>query len=306
MNVTLKHIKAFITIAETGSFADASTLLHCSQPALSVTIKNLEQEVGGKLFSRTTRSLALTPEGEAFLPVAQRLMADWGHALDDLKKYFTLQVGKLSVAAIPSFACNQLPDVLMLFRDKYPGIHVSVDDVITEDVVELVRHDRVEVGITFDPGPINGLVFTPIHEDRFLALLPAKHELSHETQIKWEDLLENDLITLQKPSSVRNLIDSQLNDLGLNNQPSFEAHQLATIGRLVASGLGVSIVPSLCARQMEGLGAVCKPLVLPHIIRKIGIVTNQRSPGSVASRELIKLLKESQFDWGYVYSTKKR
>ena len=81
MNITLKQIRAFLAIAQLKSFAQACELLHISQPALSVSIKNLEQTVGGKLFARSTRTLALTPEGERFVPIARRLLADFDSAL---------------------------------------------------------------------------------------------------------------------------------------------------------------------------------------------------------------------------------
>lgn len=295
MNVTLKHLRAFVAISETGSFADASYLVHCSQPALSVAIKNLEAEVGGRLFSRTTRSLTLTPEGRAFLPIAQRLISDWNHALGNLQDQFSLKSGKLSIAAIPSFASDHLPEVLALFKQRFPDVNVSIDDVITEDVVDLVSNARVEIGITFDPGMIKGLDFFPLFEDSFVALLPKGHTLCQADKIPWDMLLENDFIALRNPSSVRALIDEQIHRLKLDVQPVFEAHQLTTIGRLVAQGLGVSIVPSLCARQMEALGAVCCPLTTPNTIRQIGILTRLRTPLSVASVQMIRILKN--FMW---------
>ena len=84
MNITIKQLQAFVAVAKSGSFAEACTLVHLSQPALSITIKNLEDAVGGKLLQRSTRSLALTPEGAEFYPVVQRLLADWDRSLEDV------------------------------------------------------------------------------------------------------------------------------------------------------------------------------------------------------------------------------
>ena len=85
MNASIRQLKAFVVVAQTRSFAQACGLLHLSQPALSIAIRNLEQAVGGTLFVRTTRSIALSPEGEAFLPLAQRLLRDWDSAFGDLR-----------------------------------------------------------------------------------------------------------------------------------------------------------------------------------------------------------------------------
>ena len=102
MNTSLRQLRAFVTLAGCKSFAEASELLHLSQPALSVSIKNMEQAVGGRLFSRSTRSMELSPEGREFLPTARRLLADWEQAFDDLSRTFSLQQGKVSVAVMPS------------------------------------------------------------------------------------------------------------------------------------------------------------------------------------------------------------
>ena len=99
-------------MARTQSFAEAAVLVHLSQPALSIAIRNLEEAVGGRLLARSTRRLSLTPEGEAFLPVAERLLEDWDSALRDLHNLFSMRRGKLTLAAMPSFSSNQLPQIV--------------------------------------------------------------------------------------------------------------------------------------------------------------------------------------------------
>ena len=83
MNVTIRQLQCFAAVAKSGSFAEACTVLHLSQPALSIAIRNLEEVVGGKLLARTTRAVALTPEGSEFYLVAQRLLADWERSLEE-------------------------------------------------------------------------------------------------------------------------------------------------------------------------------------------------------------------------------
>lgn len=110
--MTVKQIRAFLAVAHSLSFALACERLHLSQSALSLTIKALEEGLGGRLFTRNTRNVALTPEGEALLPLARRLIADWDNAEDELRQRFTLQRGRVTVAAMPSFAGNLLPPIL--------------------------------------------------------------------------------------------------------------------------------------------------------------------------------------------------
>lgn len=111
----------------------------CRSRRLSLTIKALEESLGGRLFSRTTRNVALTPEGESLLPLARRLIADWDNAEDEMRQRFTLQRGRVTLAAMPSFAGNLLPPILKTFRARYPKVNVTVNDVINEQVLEMVR-----------------------------------------------------------------------------------------------------------------------------------------------------------------------
>ncbi|TQV79507.1 LysR family transcriptional regulator [Exilibacterium tricleocarpae] len=292
INVTVKQIKAFVAVAQTQSFAEAGALVHLSQPALSIAIRNLEEAVGGRLLARSTRRLSLTPEGAAFLPVAQRLLGDWDSALQDLHNLFAMRRGKMTLAAMPSFASNQLPQIVERYRQRYPDVNVAVQDVVAESVVEMVRSGRVEIGVTFDPDDSNDLVFQPLFADRFVAVLPPASPLVARSRVTWRALQASSFLALQRPSGIRALIDRTIADSGIHLPVELEAHQLATIGRMVATGLGVSAVPALCVKQMEEMGAVCRPLTGPAVSRRVGVITRCRYPLSQAAQAMLEILLE--------------
>ncbi|EJT82971.1 LysR family transcriptional regulator [Pseudomonas putida S11] len=237
MNV--KQLRAFVAVAKYQSFAQAGEHLHVSQPALSLTIKALEENLGGALLSRTTRSVSLTAEGEVLLPLARRLLADWDDTEEMLRQRFTLQLGRVSVAAMPAFAGNLLPHSLKVFRPALPErYNVTVHDVINEQVQELVRHRRVELGIGFEPDNNDGLDFHPLYMDRFVAVVPADSPLAQLPQVSWAQLLAEDFVALQRPSAVRLLMEQNVAARHGKLAVAFESHQLSTVGRMVASGLG--------------------------------------------------------------------
>ncbi|MEP9315602.1 LysR family transcriptional regulator [Pseudomonas sp. LABIM340] len=291
--MTVKQLRAFLAVAQSLSFAQACERLHLSQPALSLAIKSLEESLGGQLLVRTTRSVALTPEGETLLPLARRLLADWDNAEEVMHQHFTLQLGRVSIAAMPSFAGNLLPAVLRTFRDRHPKVNVAVHDVINEQVLELVRNHRVELGIALEPDSLDGLTFTPFYTDRFVAVLPADSALANESRITWEQLLEDHFITLQRPSAVRLLLEDRLQG---RLPVAFESHQLVTVGRMVAEGLGVSAVPRLCRQQMEELGARCVALDEPRIERRVGLFCLAEHKLSSAAQALGDVLVNGT-DW---------
>src|SRR5210317_2012620 len=292
MSVTIRQLQCFAAVAKSGSFAEACTVLHLSQPALSIAIRNLEEALGGKLLARTTRAVALTPEGSEFYLIAQRLLADWQHSLEDVHNLFALRRGKLGIASMPTFASSLLPPILSAYHDLHPAVNVTVHDVIAESVVDMVRQGRVELGVTFDPGEVQDLEFQPLFTDKLVAALPQGHPLAQKKALQWRQLLDYPFIALQRPSSIRLLIDQTLEEHDMALAPAFEAHQLASIGRMVSTGLGVSVVPSLSGGQMREMGAECRPITAPVITRKVGIITRKRHPLSVATQAMVRVISQ--------------
>jgi LysR family carnitine catabolism transcriptional activator len=291
MIIPINQVIVFTTVARTGSFVDAAVELHLSQPALSVAMKNLEQALGGKLLARTTRSVTLTPEGKAFYPIARRLLSDWEQSMQDVRNHFALQRGKLDIAAMPTYTTNLLPKILADFHSQYPNIHITVHDVIAENVVQMVREERCELGITFAPEDAPDLNFQPLFKDRFVAILPARHALLAKPQLTWVDVLAYPHVSLQRPAGTRRLIDQALQGKGLSLTPAFESHQLVSIGRMVNEGLGLSVVPSMSQGQMEEMGLHCRAIGAPVIIHSVGIVTRPQHVLSSAAQAMEKLIR---------------
>ncbi|MFK7731763.1 MAG: LysR substrate-binding domain-containing protein [Pseudomonadales bacterium] len=290
-SVTLSQITAFSTIARTGSFAEAAHQLHLSQPSISIAIQKLEKTLGGKLFARTTRSVSLTPEGKSFYPVARRLLADWEQSLQDVRNHFDLRKGKLDIAAMPTYATNVLPGILAAFHRDYPDINVTVHDVIAETVVEMVRGERCELGITFNPGDAPDLHFQPLYKDRFIAILPPNHPLLALKQLCWSNLLQYPHISLQRPAGTRSLIARALANNGLDLVPTFESQQLVSIGRMVKEGLGLSVVPTTSKPQMLEMGLECRAISSPVIVHELGIITRRQQSLSEAARTMAEFVK---------------
>ena len=191
---------------------------------------------------------------------------------------------------MPAFAGNLLPHSLKVFRQRYPKVNVTVHDVINEQVQELVRHRRVELGIGFEPDNIDGLDFHPLYMDRFVAVVPADSPLALLPEVSWAQLMAEDFVALQRPSAVRLLMEQNVAPQHGKLAVAFESHQLATIGRMVASGLGVSAVPALCINQMQELGARCVTLVEPTVERRIGVIALSEHKLSTAAQALLEVL----------------
>lgn len=289
--VSIKNINAFIAVAQSQSFAEASNRMHLSQPALSSAVKKLEEQLGGRLFSRSTRRVKLTPEGAAFLPVARRLIADLENAIFDVKQLFNLEQGLLSIAAMPSFAEGKLPSLLSSFGYAQPGIGIRVIDEVMENVIQSVIEQRVEIGFTFAPEDNDLVDFTPMFTDEFVLIMNAEHTLSAAKRLNIDELSGRAFVAMNRGSSTRNWIESTFEQQDLNVKVAAEASQFSTIGNLVASGLGVSIVPSMCIAQMRAKGCIAKKVDGLNIVKSVGYITSKEAALSTIASEFISTLK---------------
>ncbi|MGO4894084.1 LysR family transcriptional regulator [Flavobacterium sp. W21_SRS_FM6] len=282
MNISNRQLQAFICVAKCATFAEAAEKMFITQPALSSAIKKMETELGGTLFTRTTRKVELSPEGAVFLPVALRLMNDWEEAFADLHTLFSLGRGKLAIAAMPSFAAGQLPKILQLYQVQFPNIKLSIADIVMESVYKEVREGRVEIGFTFEHERQEGTIFFPLFTDHFMVIFPSQHPLSKLENIEWQDIVAYPFVAMNKDSAMRGWIERHVQELGFNLNVVAEAGQLATLGQFVSHGLGVSVVPCLCKQQMLGSGMHSLELKNSGLSKQVGMIQSSRRNLSAA------------------------
>lgn len=290
INISLKQVRAFVQVALCSNYAEAAEQMHLSQPALSIAVRNLEQSIGGKLFSRSTRKVELTPEGVEFLPVARRLLQDWEEACLDLNNLFSLQKGKLTLAVMPSFANTLLPSLLLNFHDTFPNLSISVQDVVMESVMAAVLASRAELGITFASESMDGLDFIPLFENDFVVICPPEHQLATKSGVNWPQVAGYEFVAMNWGSTLRRWIDEACAQQELSLNITAEAGQLVTLGEFVSVGLGISVVPALCQQQMESKGLKCVQLKNSRLNKQVGIIRRQRGTMSVAANKFIDML----------------
>ncbi len=294
MNPSIQQLRVFVAVAHSRSLAEASERVHLSQPAISIALRKLEENVGGALFARTTRQLALTPEGEAFLPVAVRLLNDWNEAFEDLNDQFSKQRGKVTVAALPTLAAGLFPRVIKLFHEAYPRINLSLHDVLAEQINQMVREGRADLGLSVPPSDADDLTFEPVLEDSYVAVCPCGHPLLSQSTVAWRQLAAYPFIGINRLSSSRQDIDRIMQSVGERLDILCDARQIATVGRMVAAGLGISVLPSLSFRQIATDGIEHRPLNEPTIRRELGIILSRRHPPSAATSALQQLIRHHE------------
>ena len=279
VHVSLGQIRAFVTVASTGSFTRAAEVLHLSQPALTNRIRQFEDELGLRLFDRDTRSVELTALGNDLLPIFRRVVGEFETAVSNARDSITRAKGGLiRLACLPSCAASLLPDVIRDFQQQSPGVTFVVRDVVNSNIVSLVRSSEVDFGIAVKEDLHSGLEWTGLFSDKLHIVYPPPGPSPQET-VGCAALLANRPLILMSPgSSVRERVDEVLASLGIAALATYEVNYISTAVALVQAGLGITILPSTAVELKTHAQVHSHPIDVPGFAREIAVV---RRKGSV-------------------------
>ena len=286
----IRHIRAFLSVARLGSFTKSALELHVSQPALTVQIRQLEEWLGVRLFDRNKRHVALTPAGRDLLPFLARVLTDLETVMDMGRELTGIKRGTVGIATLPSMAADILPTAMLRFREEHPGVNVRVSDVIAEQILELVKQETVDFGISSKLASDKELEVDDLLNDHLCVFFPEKHPLSNQPEPTLRDVAAWPLILTTPGTSVRAIVDRAIEREELDISLSCEASYMSTAIGMVRAGLGVSILPaSMMHIIREGIRMM--PIHTPGLTRKIGIIRKRSRSLSPAAAHFIKTLK---------------
>lgn len=294
--ITLRHLRSFVAVAETGSFTLAATRLFVTQSSLTATIRQFEEDVGVVLFDRTSRRVAMTEDAVRFKPVAERVLREFDNAVGDLAAVATSQKGHVRIAAAPSMIVHLLTPALSAFRREFPDITISVRDGGSDKIEKVVLDGEVDFGLASRLNGYEELNYVPILTDNFGAVFPPNHELARESgPLRWSELGKYDLITLTNDTGIGAFLDNYP-DLGLKDksQPHDRASSTnALFAMLTIGGQKVSVLPALAAQAGELRSFQFRELVEPTISREICLITRHLRSFSPTTRRILKALREA-------------
>lgn len=293
INWSTRELDVFLALGQTLSFRRTADQVHLSQSAVSGVLTRLEESLGTRLFDRTTRSVQLTLAGQVFLEQVQVLRAQTDEAVRAVRSVAELQVGQVTLAALPSLAATVVPAAMARLATQHPGIRLSVIDTLSGPAFDLVRRGEVDFALTAANPAYADLDDQPLASDGFVLLLPAQHALAKGRQaLGWAEVADLVHISMPQPTSVRQYADAALLEHRLRFAPRYEVEHLATIQAMVAAGLGVAALPEWAAAVAPLPGVVKRRLCRPDIRRPIGLVTRRGRALSPAATEMVALLRE--------------
>ena len=286
MRINFKLLGTFLAVADNVSFRKASEQTHLSLPAVSMQIKQLEEQLGVALFQRTTRRVELTPEGEKLMISVRKAMAELDGALMHIQQAADVQHGHLSFACVPTVAGTRLPALMMAFARQYPGISVRVRELTQPGLLEAVRKREVDFAIGPEPEKLGELDFQALFVDDFVALLPAGHPAAAKSSITLRELVKMPLLTLGASQFHLHLLQV-LEQEGLAPELNYEFTHVSTLVAMTEVGLGFGIMPKVAVPRHDALRVL--KIVRPSMSRTIGIVTIRGNTPSPSAGRFVEM-----------------
>ncbi|MCR5978012.1 LysR family transcriptional regulator [Gordonia jinghuaiqii] len=294
MDASLRQLAAYVAVAKAASFTAAAAELHVSQSSLSRTVADLERVFGGQLLDRDTRNVALTPAGVEALRIAEQIINTHRAGMRELQQFMLGGAGTVSVATMPSIAAVVLPQVISIFKQRWPNVTVQILDGLERSVLKRVASGEADFAICTLGAPTAQLEHRPLVRDRFVAVLPAQHPLTTHRQVTWRELAEESFLAVGTDSSARRLADAAFAQVDAHTAPAAVASSVATVGGLVAAGLGVSAIPALVLPLMAPGSVEHRPLVDPIVERHLDIVHRRQHRMPLAAQHFLEVLEEAR------------
>ncbi|HVZ16806.1 MAG TPA: LysR substrate-binding domain-containing protein [Terriglobales bacterium] len=253
------RLKVFRTVAEKRSFRLAAESLLLTQPAVTLQIKALEEELGVQLFDRAGQNIALTAAGQLLREYAERLAAIAAEAQSQIGELTGEQQGELRIAASTTIAQYVLPTLVGDFLALHPRVRPGILTGNTDMVVQRVAENAVDVGLVEGPAMRRDLKIEPFLSDQLMLIVPPRHPFAGRTQIQASDLAEQPLILREKGSGTRRIIERELRRFGLSPKRmkiALELDSTEAIKLAVEAGLGVGFVPLRATHKELKLGTL--------------------------------------------------
>ena len=296
MDLSLRQIRAYLAVARTLSFTRAAAETNLSQPALSVQIGSLEQQLGIKLFDRNSRSVELTRLGRELVPVFQRILREFDETVTGIRDIARHGGGSVRLGALPSFAAGILPDIIVRFRARFPRVALTVKDAIASRVMDLVLSEEVDLGVVGGE-PIHADLDV-IHrtEDRLNVIYPARHPLARMKVVGVEQLVAFPLILMDPATSVRATVDAALAAGGHRVEAACEVTYMMTAVGMVRAGLGITILPASAQEIRAEPGLIARAIDDPRFVRPIAVVRKRRRTLAPAAENFMAALVDDLGD----------
>ncbi len=283
----LESLRSFVTVANVGNISDAAARLGRTPSAVSMTLKQLEQNIGAPLFE-TDRKNALTALGRYTLDVAQGQIDGFDSAVGSIQAFAANRIGRLSIASVPSVASNLIPQLLPEFVKARPGLDTELQDADSRTVAAMVDNGLAELGIAGAPAQQARLSFTPLFSDRFRVVFGSGSRLGEIGRLLvWSDLFDEVFIRNEASDAI------DLPELRKQYyQASLVVRNVTSLVALIEAGMGVTLLPALATSTLPP-GVRARNIDFRGAERTVGLISRKGQMLSPVGEAFVAHLKGS-------------
>lgn len=282
-----QNLRAFLLVAETGSFSLAAQKLHLTQPAVSKRVAQLEEQLNAPLFDRIGRTISMTEAGEALLPHARAVQLELRAAEQSVRDLAGEVGGRLRLATSHHIGLHRLPPVLSYFNQAFPSVQMDIDFMDSEQAYELTLRGEVELAVvTLAPAAVPNIVTRPIWPDPLDFMVQKGHQLGRRKTLDLKELSKYPAILPGLNTYTGQIVKSLFDRRNLPIAIAIATNYLETIRMMASVGLGWTVLP----RSMLDSSLVALPIRETRIERTLGAVHHESRSLSRAARAFIDAL----------------
>lgn len=286
------QIDTIIEIAKHNSFSRAAERLYRTQPAISKQVRQLEVELGQKLFHRAGKHVALTEAGRILLEHCVQLTELRRQTREAMERMRSVPRGRLAVGANEATSLYVLPPVFAAFRMRYPEVRLRIHRNFTSKLVERVLANRLDFAVVSLPVDEKDLAVVPMFRDELVVVAPPQHPLAGQRAVTVEQIAEHPLI-FPRTGGTRAVFERLFANRGLEPRISLELASVEAIKKFVAVGLGISLITRSFAAREAASGALrLIPLEGVKLVRELGLIYHRDKCICPVMEAFLKLVKE--------------
>jgi len=278
----LGRIRAFVTVARTGAISRAAEALFVTQPALTARIQALERSLRVELFVRSRQGSRLTDAGRALLPHAERALAALGRGREAVEEVVSGGAGRLTIGAAPAISTYVLPAMLHRFQAGHPGVRLSVRSGHSEEILEMVLREEVEIGL-MRPIQHPEVTATLLYEDELVLVVHRGHRFAAGGHVRMGELASEHLILFDRTSSYHELTSAIVRQAGISPRGQLDVDNIDAAKRMVEQRLGIALLPRTAVQAEVGTGRLV-PVTITDMapVRRQIVVARRRDAGEVS------------------------
>jgi LysR family transcriptional regulator, cyn operon transcriptional activator len=290
----LRHLRYFVAVAEHLSFTQAADTVHVTQSTLSHQIKQLEDQLGQRLFERVGKRVMLTEGGSIFLAHASSALREVDSGVRTLRQVAGQLKGEIRIGAGQSFCIRMIPECVASFLATHPTVRIVVEEVSAAQIDSMLRADEIDLAVAYRPADTTDMSFEPLYNEEMVLVVPKGHALAKRRRVRMVELHNEPLVMLSRGLATRTLLDKYFRSLQIEPNVIVETNGIATLFAVARRLKIAAIVSEYPAVDAPGLIPIA--LEAPTPLRTFGLIRKRDAQQSAAVRSFAATIRRMARD----------